>query len=112
MSSLSLRIRSLTNTQITSCMYNITLSLQKKTSKVVKFHVVYKEALEESFAMVFNFSNQITLVCNIFKLALPLQAVAAWHAWRFGRDIYKMWHAGGLDISDDIKLLAISEAVI
>ena len=62
--------------------------------------------------MAFNSLDQITLVCDASKPALLLQAVAAWHAWRFGRDVYKMWHAGGLDTSDDIKLLAMSEAVI
>ena len=27
--------------------------------------------------------DQIALVCDVSKPPLPLQAVAAWHAWRF-----------------------------
>ena len=56
--------------------------------------------------------DQIALVCNTSKLALPLQAVAAWHAWRFGGEVHKMWHAGGLGTSDDVELLTMLQAAI
>ena len=78
----------------------------------MKFQTAYKVALEDSFATASNTPDQIAVVCNMFKLALPLQAVAAWHVWRFSGQIHKMWHAGGLGMSDDVELLAMLQVVI
>ena len=72
---------------------------------------MHKEALEKSFAVASTSSDQIALVCDASKPPLPLQAVAAWHAWRFRGDVHKEWHTGGLGTSNDVKLLATSEAV-
>ena len=91
--------------------YDVTLPPKGKASEVTKFRAVRKEALEESFAVASTSPDQIALVCDAFKPPLPLQAVAAWHAWRFGGDVHKKWHAGGLGTSDDVELLAMSEAV-
>ena len=65
-------------------MYNIALFPKEKASEVAKFCAVRKEALEESFFVASNSPDQIALVCNASKPPLPLQAIAAWHAWRFG----------------------------
>ena len=91
--------------------YDITLPPREKASEVAKFHAVCKEALEESFAVASTSPDWIALVCDASKLPLPLQAVTAWHIWRFGEDVYKEWQAGGLGTSDDVELLAMSEAV-
>ena len=93
-------------------MYDIALSSKRKASEVTKFWVACKGALEEFFAVASISPDQITLICNASKPALLLQAVAAWHTWRFGRNVHKMWHASGLGTSDGVKLLVISEAVI
>ena len=82
-----------------------------KASEVTKFHTAHKEALEESFFVASNSPDQIALICNVSKLPLLLQTIAAWHAWRFGGDVHKEWHASGLGTSDDVELLVMSEAV-
>jgi hypothetical protein len=69
-------------------------------------------ALEASFLSSSNSPDQVALVCDASVPKLLLQAVAAWHAWRFGGEPIKEWHAGGLGTSDDVELLAISQAVI
>ena len=93
-------------------MYDIALPPRGKASDVAKFCAACKEALEESFAVASNSPDQIALVCDASKLPLLLQAVVVWHAWRFGGDVHKEWHAGGLGTSDDVELLAMSEAVV
>ena len=92
--------------------YDITLPPKGKPADVVKFRAARKETLEKSFAVASTSLDQIALVCDASKPALPLQAVAAWHAWRFGGEVHKMWHTGGLGTSDDVELLALSQAVI
>ena len=91
--------------------YDIALPPKGKASEVTKFRAAHKEALEDSFAMASTSPDQIALVCDASKPPLLLQAVVAWHAWRFGGDVHKEWHAGGLGTSDDVELLAMSEAV-
>ena len=61
--------------------------------------------------MASNSPDQISLVCDASKPPLPLQAIVAWHAWRFRGDVHKEWHANGLGTSDNVELLAMSEAV-
>ena len=92
-------------------MYDITLPPKGKAGEVIKFCAAYKEALKESFAIASTSPDQIALVCNASKPPLPLQAVTAWHAWRFRRNVHKEWHAGRLGTSDDVELLAMSEVV-
>ena len=91
--------------------YDVALPPKRKASEVAKFRAARKEALEESFAVASTSPDQIALVCDASKPPLPLQAVAAWHAWRFGGDVHKEWHAGRLGTSNYVELLALSEAV-
>ena len=91
--------------------YDIALPPKEKASEVAKFCAVCKEALEESFVVASTSPDQIALVCNTSKPPLPLQAIAAWHVWRFRGDVHKEWHASGLGTSDNVELLAMSEAV-
>ena len=69
--------------------YNIALPPKGKASEVAKFCAACKEALEDSFAVASTSPDQIALVCDMSKPPLPLQAIAAWHAWRFGGDVHK-----------------------
>ena len=64
--------------------YNIALSPKGKASKVTKFCAACKKAFKESFAVASTSPDQIALVCDASKLPLLLQAIVAWHAWRFG----------------------------
>ena len=64
--------------------YDIALPPKGKASDVAKFRAARRIALEESFAVASTSPDQIALVCDASKPPLPLQAVAAWHAWRFG----------------------------
>ena len=92
--------------------YDIALPPKGKAAEVAKFQTAHKEALKESFVVASTSPDQIALVCDTSKPALLLQAVAAWHAWRFGEEVHKMWHAGGLGTSDNVELLALSQAVM
>ena len=57
--------------------YNIALPPKGKVSEVAKFWTMHKAALEDSFDTASNSLDQIALVCDMSKLALPLQAAAA-----------------------------------
>ena len=92
--------------------YNITLLPRGKAGDVAKFQTVQKATLEEFSTAASTTLDQIALIWDASKLDLPLQAIAAWHVWRFSGKVHKIWYAGGLDTSDDIELLAISETVV